>query len=342
MTGQSEAGHLEDGFGRRISYLRLSVTDRCNFRCVYCMPEEGVPLEPSHRMLSFEEMERAVRALARLGVRRVRLTGGEPLVRRDLTQLVERLKAIEGLDELVMTTNGVLLPRYADELAQAGLDGVTVSLDSLRPERFARLTRRGSLEQVLAGIEAAQRAGLGPVKINAVIIRGFNDDEVLDLVSWSLERGCVMRLIEFMPIGAQTVWSELPHGGCVPQAELLAVLGVRWRLQAQGMRQGAGPSRYWSLEGLSGQVEGRVGIISAVTECFCDACNRIRLTPQGGLRACLADDRELSLRELIRAGASDAELAQAVQEALLGKRQSHRFDLEGGAVTRKQMVSIGG
>jgi cyclic pyranopterin phosphate synthase len=306
------------------------------------MPAEGVALGPSEALLSFEEMARLVRVLARHGVRRVRLTGGEPLVRRELPSLVAMLREVEGIEEVVMTTNGFLLPRYARALAAAGLTGVTVSLDSLRPERFAQLTRRGELGGVLAGIEAAQEAGLGPVKLNAVVIRGFNDDELIELVSWSLSRGCVMRLIEVMPIGEETIWGDLPRGGCVPQAELLAILGAFWRLRPEGVRAGAGPARYWSLEGAGAPEGAKVGIISAVTECFCAGCNRVRLTPQGGLRACLADDREVGLRELLRAGADDEALAAAIQGALWGKRATHSFDIEGGAVTWKQMVSIGG
>ncbi len=337
---------LEDRFGRRVSYLRLSVTDRCNFRCVYCMPAEGIALQPAASLLTFEEIEEIVGAFAALGVERIRLTGGEPLVRRDLPTLIQRLRALPGVREIVLTTNGHLLRRHAAALRDAGLAGVTVSLDSLRPERFARITRGGDLDRVLDGIQAAQDAGFGPVKLNAVIIRGFNDDEILDLAAWAVERRLLLRLIEFMPIGEDTVWGEVAGGGCVPAAELRAVLASRWTLTPEGMRPGAGPARYLRLEGPDTPQGARVGVISAVTECFCDACNRVRLTPQGGLRACLADDREANLRDLLRStppGPARAEaLRHAVARALGAKEATHAFTLDGGNVTSKQMVSIGG
>ena len=334
---------FEDRFGRRLSYLRLSVTDRCNYRCVYCMPAQGVPLRPSRELLTFEEIERIVRVLASGGVRRVRITGGEPLVRRDLTGLIARLTRIEGVEQVVMTTNAHLLAERAEALRDAGLSGLTISLDSLDEARFSRITRGGSLPKVIEGIEAAQRAGFERIKINTVVIRGFNDDELIDLVDWSLARGCVPRFIEFMPIGAETIWGSKGHeGGCVPAAELDAVLGARYELTPVGMVQGAGPARYFEVAGPGTSPGQKLGIISAVTQCFCDACNRIRLTPQGGLRACLADDSEVPLRDAMRAGLDDEGLALAVHRALWGKLESHSFDIEGGTVTRKQMVSIGG
>ena len=338
----ANANGWEDRFGRKVTYLRLSVTDRCNFRCLYCMPEEGVPLRPNDELLSFEEIAQVVGVLAREGVRRVRVTGGEPLVRKELPTLIRKLARLPGIEEIVLTTNGFLLDRHAAALREAGLSEVTVSLDTLDPARFSHVTRRGELGRVLEGIKAAQAAGFGPIKLNAVLIRGFNDDEVLSLTEWAIERGHVLRFIEFMPIGEDTLWAQVRGGGCVPQAEVLAVLGARWRLTPQGMRPGAGPSRYWGLEGPGAPHGARVGVISAVTECFCDACNRLRLTPQGGLRACLADDREVALRALLRQGCDEETLAQAVRRALWGKEAAHSFTLEGGAVTRKQMVSIGG
>ncbi|MBH24285.1 MAG: GTP 3',8-cyclase MoaA [Myxococcales bacterium] len=346
QTQQSGAGGLVDRFGRRVSYLRLSVTDRCNFRCVYCMPEEGVALRPSRELLSYEEIERVVGALAACGVERVRVTGGEPLVRKELPRLIARLNAIPGIREVVMTTNGTLLRRDAAALREAGLRSVTVSVDSLNAARFAQITRGGDLGRVLDGIDAAEEAGLS-VRINTVVVRGVNDDELLELAGRALRRRWLLRFIEFMPIGAETIWSDLPRGGCVPAAEIRAVLGARWRLRELGMTTGAGPARYLNLDGPdvpSGDGPGvrHVGIISAVTECFCSACNRIRLTPQGGLRACLADDRETSLRDLMRGGASDQELRAAVRRALGAKEETHDFDIDGAQVTRKQMVSIGG
>lgn len=333
---------LSDRFGRDITYMRLSVTDRCNFRCVYCMPAEGLARQPAATFLSYEELRRVVGAMALCGVRRVRLTGGEPLVRRDLPVLVKMLTGLDGIDEVVMTTNGALLDRYAPALKDAGLGGLTVSLDSLCAERFARITRGGSLERVLAGIEAATAAGFAPIKVNTVVVRGFNDDELLDLTSWAMARGHLLRFIEFMPIGADTAWDDVSGNGCVPASEMRAALGQRWDLAPLGMVEGAGPSRYCAVRGAGAPEGARIGFISAVTECFCDACNRIRLTPQGGIRACLADDSEVDIRALLRGGATDDELVDAIRAALWGKKETHRFDIDGGSVTRKQMISIGG
>lgn len=333
---------LSDRFGRQVTYLRLSVTDRCNFRCVYCMPAEGLVRQPAHTFLSYEELERLVGAMARCGVRRVRLTGGEPLVRRELPTLVRKLAALEGIEEVVMTTNGALLDRYARELRAAGLKGLTVSLDSLREDRFSRISRGGSLQRVLAGIQAASEAGFQRIKINTVVVRGFNDDEIVELAQWAISAGHVLRFIEFMPIGADTVWGELSGGGCVPASEMRERLAQQWKLTPQGMVSGAGPSRYLGLSGPGAPEGARIGFISAVTECFCDACNRVRVTPQGGIRACLADDSEIDLRALLRAGASDEALLAAVRESLWGKEETHRFDIDGGSVTRKQMIAIGG
>ncbi len=341
-TAQRRMEPLVDRFNRPVTYLRLSVTDRCNFRCVYCMPAEGLDFGPNSTLLTFEEIERLVRLMAAGGVRRVRLTGGEPLVRRDLPALVARLSAIEGVDQVVMTTNGHQLGRCAEALREAGLTGLTVSLDSLDEARFAQITRGGELSAVLAGIEAASRAGFEGIKINAVIIRGFNDDELDDMVAWAVERGHILRMIEFMPIGADTIWGQ---GGCVPVAEMEASLGLRWSLEPLGEVASAGPARYFRVAGRGGQLrrgEGKVGFISAVTRCFCDGCNRVRVTAQGGLRACLADDREVDLRALMRGGEGDEALEEAIRGSLWGKLASHSFNIDGGAVTRKQMVSIGG
>jgi cyclic pyranopterin phosphate synthase len=331
--------YLSDRFERRVTYLRLSVTDRCNYRCVYCMPAAGIDYMPHRDLLSFEEIETIVRALAAVGVRRVRLTGGEPLVRRDLSVLVEKLCGIPGIDEVVMTTNAHILERHIGDLVAAGLSGINISLDSLKPDRFAEITRGGDVGKVIAGIEAAKEAGLGP-KLNAVAIRNVNHDELLDLVRFSIERGVVLRFIEFMPIGAETIW---PDAGCLPAADIRAELATRYRLEAEPFKNGRGPARYWRLFGADAPPEGhRVGIIAAVTECFCSDCNRIRLTSQGGLRACLADDREVDLRDILRSGGNAEDLRAAVRRALFAKNETHAFVLGGGNVTEKQMVSIGG
>ncbi len=339
-VGDSQGPALVDRFRRRVTYLRLSVTDRCNYRCTYCMPATQLEFMPSSELLSFEEIIEVVSAMAEVGVRRVRVTGGEPLVRREVTDLVARLGEISGIDEVVMTTNGHLLARHAEALAAAGLAAVNVSVDSLRPDRFAAITRGGDLARVLEGLQAAKDAGIPVVKVNTVAIDGFNHDEVVDFVRFGADHGIVQRFIEFMPIGSDTIWEG---GRCLPAKKIREDLGAVFRMRASGFRDGNGPARYWRLFGAALPDEGyEVGIIAAVTECFCDACNRVRLTAQGGLRACLADDREVDLKHVLREVGTKGALLAAVRGALVGKRESHDFDLEGGAVTTKQMVSIGG
>lgn len=336
---------LVDRFSRRVTYLRVSVTDRCNLRCVYCMPAEGLEFRPRRELLTFEELERVVRVFASLGVRRVRLTGGEPTVRRDLPDLVARLAAIDGIDELAMTSNGLLLERLAAPLREAGLGALNVSLDTLRPERFRQITRVGTLDAVERGLAAAREAGFENIKLNAVVMRGFNDDELVELADWAIARGLVMRFIEFMPIGGEALGWSLGDGGCMPASEMRAVLASRYPHfePAPGYRPGLGPARYWLVRGPSTPPEGgRIGFISAVTECFCADCNRVRLTPEGGLRACLADDREVSLRDVLRSGGSDAALREAIFVALHGKRETHRFEEGVAGGTQRAMTTIGG
>lgn len=342
LAGEVDGG-LVDRFHRRVQYLRLSVIDRCNFRCRYCMPASGIAQVPSAEILSFEEILRLVSVLVGLGVRRVRLTGGEPLLRRQLPSLVAKLVAVEGLEEVVMTTNGSLLDRFAPALFEAGLREVTVSLDTLDPERFRAISRRGDLRDVLRGVDAAEAAGL-KIKLNAVVIEGFNDDEVVSMTEWALSHGRLLRFIEFMPVGSDTIWGTMPRGGCVTAEEIRRRLGDRWDLVPSGSRSDAGPARYLKLSGEGPMLGGlgHVGIVAAVSECFCSTCNRVRVTSQGGLRACLAEDRETDLRALLRSGADDDALAGAVRDALWGKKEAHRFDIEGGHVTEAKMVSIGG
>jgi GTP 3',8-cyclase len=331
---------LEDTFARRVTYLRLSVTDRCNYRCVYCMPAEGLEYLPHRELLTFEEIEAIVAALAKVGVRRVRVTGGEPLVRRDLPALIGRLARVEGIDEVLLTTNAHMLEQSATALVEAGLSGINISLDSLDPERFARLTRGGNLGRVLRGLAAIREAGLSRIKLNAVVIRGFNDDELLDLFRFSADEDVVLRFIEFMPIGADTVWGD---DACVTAQEMREQLARHYDLVPEGHKLGKGPARYWRLFGEGLPAWGHpVGVISAVTECFCSDCNRIRLTALGGLRACLADDTEVSLRDVLRGGGSADDIVEAVVRALRLKKATHAFELDGDSVTVKQMVSIGG
>lgn len=340
----SDGQPLADSFGRRVTYLRVSVTDRCNFRCQYCMPEHGIEHLPRPELLTFAELRDLVTLFARHGVTRVRITGGEPLVRSGITELVATLAAVPGLEEVVMTTNGFLLAQHAVSLRQAGLGGLNVSLDSLDPDVFRRLTRVGDLTRVVAGIDAAIDAGFEPLKLNAVIVRGENDHELPDLVRFAAQRGAIMRFIEYMPIGDETGWGG---AACFSAREMRERLAEIWTITPQPGSYGRGPARYWRAHGPDLPEEGAAfGIIGAVTECFCASCNRVRISPQGGLRACLADDRELSLRDALRLAPTPAqgllEAERLIRAALGGKKEAHAFDLRGSGVTRTAMTSIGG
>ncbi|MEM1350582.1 MAG: GTP 3',8-cyclase MoaA [Myxococcota bacterium] len=338
---------LTDSFGRHVTYARISLTDRCNYRCVYCMPAQGDPFTPNPELLSDDEVVELAQVLGHLGVRKLRLTGGEPLVRRGVPALVHRIKGSTPIEHVALTTNAHLLTRRAGPLAEAGLDSINVSLDSLDAARFAELTRHGDLARVLAGIDAAIEAGIPSIKLNAVVIRGFNDDELTDLVEYAIGRGVIMRFIEFMPIGEQTIWGHSGSATCVPAKEIRAVLSSRWFMEAEPGRYGAGPARYWRLFGPGAPEQGHpMGIIAAVTECFCADCNRVRITSRGGLRACLADDHEVDLRDILRSGAPAHQRRAALTERVglsLGlKKERHDFDLARPGVTMKAMNAIGG
>ena len=330
---------LSDPFARKVTYLRVSLTDRCNYRCTYCMPEEGVDLLPKADVLTFEELERVVRVFAGLGVRRVRLTGGEPTVRKDLITCVERLARVPGIAEVVMTTNGHRLAELAEPLARAGLAGLNVSVDTLDAARFHAITRRGDLARVVAGIEAA-RALVLPIKINVVALKGFNDGEVGALCDWSWARGITPRFIEHMPMSEGALYAP---GALLTAAEIRALVEahIGGELVPDEPLAGAsgvtGPARYWRAPG-----GGRVGIISAMSENFCSTCNRVRLTAVGELHTCLAHDDATNLRALLRAGADDEDVEAAVRAAVGIKRQGHEFTQSGCGGPRKHMVSIGG
>lgn len=303
-----------DSYGRSINYLRLSVTDRCNLRCLYCMPADGVPLIPRHEILSYEEIRTVVQAAAGLGISRVRLTGGEPLVRARLPELVDMLSGLEGIEELSLTTNGTLLKRYARRLKQAGLSRVNISLDTLRAERFRRITRLGDLEEVLAGIRAAEEAGLHPVKVNTVVMRGTNDDEIQDFARMTGQHGWHVRFIELMPFG--------DAAGPVPTDEVLRHIGLLGRLEPGASPVGNGPARYYRLAGAAGTI----GFISPVTgPSFCSRCNRLRLSPDGKLRACLLADNETDLRAPLRNNAPPAELRRLIRRVIAAKPERHQL-----------------
>ncbi|MEA3345258.1 MAG: GTP 3',8-cyclase MoaA, partial [Chloroflexota bacterium] len=285
---------LIDRYGRAITYLRISVTDRCNLRCVYCMPAEGIHLRSHEEILRYEEIVRIVRVAVGMGIRFVRLTGGEPLVRKELVKLVRMLRAIPGLEELSMTTNGTLLADHAQALAEAGLDRVNISLDSLRPERFHRITRLGNLSDVLKGIEAAERAGLVPLKLNTVVMRGLNDDEVVELARLTLEHGWHVRFIEPMPVGSRTLWDGIRY---VPGSEVRdRIEEALGSLRSTQGPKGHGPARNFKLP----RSLGTVGFITPWSENFCASCNRMRLTADGRIRPCLLSDIEVDLRGPLR------------------------------------------
>jgi cyclic pyranopterin phosphate synthase len=333
----ARAGRLVDPQQRVIDYLRVSVTDRCNYRCTYCMPEDGVDHVQRTDILSFEEICALVSCFARLGVSRVRLTGGEPTVRRDLVDLVRMLRAVPGIRDIALSTNGHLLSELAAPLREAGVDRLNVSLDTLDPARFATITRRGELARVIEGLEAAGAAGFARIKINTVAVKGFNDGEIGALCDFAWSRGMVPRFIEQMPMAGGQLWVP---GALLSAAEIRALVERSHpggRLIADGEPRGAGPARYWRLEGTAHVV----GIISPMTEHFCDTCNRVRLSAAGALHTCLAYDDAIDLREVLRAGGPDAVVAR-IRQAVQGKRDGHVFDVIGIGGPRKAMIQIGG
>jgi cyclic pyranopterin phosphate synthase len=323
-----------DSYHRRIDYLRISITDRCNLRCIYCMPEEGITPLRHEDVLRFEEIARLVRIGAGLGIRHLRLTGGEPLVRKGVIELVGMLRQIPGIETLTLTTNGIALAPLAHELAQAGLDRVNISLDTLRPERYTAITRRGRLEDALAGIEAALAAGLAPVKINNVVARGLNDDEAVDFARMTLERPWHVRFIEFMPLGEHAEQARRDYvSSDETRARIVAALGEL----APAEIETHGPARTWQLPG----AQGTIGFISALSEHFCGFCNRLRLTSDGRLVPCLFSDREYDLRGPLRAGADDAALRALWGNVIAAKPDGHH--LEGALTTTEHRMSqIGG
>jgi cyclic pyranopterin phosphate synthase len=303
--------------------VRVSVTDRCNYRCTYCMPAEGLKWLERKDILSFEEIERLVRALARMGVHRVRLTGGEPTIRRDLVRLIGALASIDGIDDLSMTTNGHVFAKRAEAFAAAGLTRVNVSLDTLDPGRFASLTRGGDVSRVLRSIAAARRWGLTPVKINCVVVSGENDSDVAAMVEYFTPHAhdTVLRFIEYMPWDAT---GRLRRH--VPASELRARLAKRWTLLPEGPAHSGGPSSLWRIAETGMQI----GFISPMTEHFCQTCNRLRIQADGYLRTCLSRDGTPSLRDVLRAGATDVQLEQELRSRVWGKVAGHQAHVEEG------------
>ncbi len=305
---------LTDQFGRSIEYLRISVTDRCNFRCTYCMPLEGLPWLPKADILSYEEIVGVVAQLAPLGLRRIRLTGGEPTIRPQITSLVSQLRAVPGVEDIALSTNGVKLPELAQPLRDAGLDRINMSADSLRADRVTAIARRDLGFDPVASLRAAEAAGLSPIKVNVVVMRGVNDDEVADFARLTLDHPWHIRFIELMPVGDMR---ELTWDHVVPTAEILdRVAAVDALVPDAGPSRGNGPATYYRFSG----APGTVGVITPMTHTYCGTCNRVRLTADGRLRTCLFGDHEVNLRDALRAGLP---LEPLFREALAGKPKEH-------------------
>jgi cyclic pyranopterin phosphate synthase len=327
MTG------ISDSFQRPINYLRISVTDRCNLRCVYCMPEAGVALMSHGDILTYEEIYSVAKVAAGMGINKIRLTGGEPLVRLGLADLVKMLASIETIDDISLTTNGILLARNAAALKSAGLRRVNISLDTLKPERFRQITRCGELEDTLEGIKAARDAGLEPVKINMVVMAGINDDELIDFARKTVNEGWHVRFIEHMPVNGEDPISP----------RLFSVSEMRKRIETLGALEpwkvdvGNGPAKYFRLPGATGTI----GFITPITEHFCYQCNRLRLTADGKLRPCLLSEEEIDLREPLRSGASAEELKRLIERAIAQKPQRHHL-AEGKKRNGRPFSQVGG
>ena len=334
-ASNSQIPLLVDRFDRHVSYVRLSVTDRCDFRCVYCMSEDMTFL-PRAQVLTLEELYQLGRAFSELGAGKIRLTGGEPLVRKNIMWLVEKLGALPGLDELVMTTNGSQLPRLAQGLRDAGMKRINISLDSLNAERFKRITRTGDLHKVIEGIDAAVKAGFERLKLNTVVMRNRNDDEVLDLVGFAIDRGIDISFIEEMPLGEISEHDRAEV--YMSSAEIRELISARYTLTESTHKTG-GPSRYWSIDG-SGS---RVGFISPHSHNFCESCNRVRVMAQGRLLLCLGQEHSVDLRHVLRAHPGDDErLRQAIIDSMAIKPKGHDFDLNRKVVIFRHMSVTGG
>lgn len=334
-------GPLLDRFGRAHTYVRVSVTDRCNYRCTYCMPAAGLDWMPRASLLSFEEIARIVTVLARCGVERVRLTGGEPTVRKGIDDLIAMLAAIPGIRDLSMTTNGHLFAERSADFARAGLKRVNISIDSLDPEQFARITRGGDVHRVLAAISAAEDAGLSPIKLNIVVIGDENEDQIDAMIDRFADRPYVLRFIEYMPFADSADEGVGPGGKRwrhVPARVLRERIDAKYGLDPLDERLGGGPATYGTLRG-TGLV---VGFISPITEHFCERCNRLRLQADGHLRTCLSRDAQPSLRDLLRGGMTDDGLEQALRERLWAKVAGHEAHVLGGHAFEGAMTSVGG
>ncbi|GAB2757965.1 GTP 3',8-cyclase MoaA [Nocardioides salsibiostraticola] len=327
---------LADKYGRIATDLRVSLTDKCNLRCSYCMPAEGLDWLPNQSVLTDEEVVRLVTiGVEHLGIREVRFTGGEPLVRRGIVDIIRRVKVVDPSVELSITTNALGLAHNAQALADAGLDRINVSLDTVRSDTFHEITRRDRLEDVVAGLAAAEAAGLGPIKVNAVLLRGVNDDQAGELLRWCLDRGYELRFIEQMPLDAQHGWTR---EGMITAEEIFAQLAPDFALTPASEPRGSAPAEIFTVDG----GPGTVGVIASVTRPFCGDCDRVRLTADGQVRNCLFARSESDLRDAMRAGATDAELAERWVIAMKGKAAGHGIDDETFLQPDRPMSAIGG
>lgn len=328
---------LVDSFGRRISYVRLSVTDKCNLRCFYCMPEGFKDFETPEDWLTFDEIERVIGAFGVLGVSRVRLTGGEPLVRKNVAELALRLSNLPNINDLSLSTNATLLSRQAKDLRAAGVSRINVSLDTLRADRFEEVTRGGRLDEVIDGLMVAKEAGLNPIKINMIALKGVNDDEIIDMLEFCAEHGFTLRLIESMPMG---------DVGRDATSQYLDLQSVRKKYAEHyeltpGFMAGGGPAKYYDVNAPHFKQPVKVGFITPISQHFCETCNRVRLSVDGTLYMCLGQDHSLALRPLLRAGISDEELQQKIIEAIDLKPAKHEFNEKPGQVVRIMSMTGG-
>lgn len=326
---------MRDIYSRQIDYLRIAVTDRCNLRCTYCMPAEGLPLKSHSEILSLEEIFRIVLAVVPLGINKIRLTGGEPLVRLGLVNLIEQIRSLSEIKDISLTTNGILLAEFAERLKKAGLNRVNVSLDTLDKDKFKQITRLGDITKVHQGIEAALTADLTPVKVNVVVIKGVNDDEILDFIELTRHRPLHVRFIELMPIGESDSKALSTY---MPVEEIKQLAQKRYELIANTKVWGSGPAKYYKIDGF----KGTVGFIGAISDHFCHNCNRLRLTADGKLRPCLQKNLEYDLLKPIRQGISQVELQKIVTDAIIHKPKEHDMEVNGWGKQKRGMSQIGG
>ena len=319
---------MKDHYGRTINYMRISITDKCNLRCKYCMPPEGVEDLGHNTILKYEEIERIVEAAASLGITKYRLTGGEPLVRKGIVNLIEQIVNIPGVEEVSMTTNGILLAKYAEDLKKAGLNRVNISIDSLKHSRYKEITRGGDLDDVIAGIHAAEKTGLTPIKINVVAMKGFNDDEIIDFAQLTLKHDYEIRFIELMPIGTALDDCKYEYISCEEiKAKLPGIIPIK---------EEKGVAELFKYK----DAIGKIGFITPISSCFCQTCNRIRLTSDGKIKTCLHSDQEINLREVLNQNNKDA-LVEVIRKSINAKEERHHLG-EGNAPITRDMNKIGG